>query len=271
MSSELERRLEGLLAELPESEPEVGERALAAALLALRPLSARRRTFRTGSLVFAVAAVVMAITAGSLAAAGALHVSFGPKPKPVTPPLALPSGAAGIAVVRDGKLSVVTRSGFRLQGLPVSAASLSPHALFVAAGIGDSLVAMAPDGRRAWSHPTGGTVVAIAWAPFGNRIAYVVNAGPRLVLHVIWGNGTNDAVIDRGVRATRPAWRADSLAFVYLGGGGRAVVYDLSHETHRTVAGLGATRCATTALAWAGGRPMLRCTTRRSVFREVRR
>ena len=40
--------------------------------------------------------------------------------------------------------------------VPATAAALSPRALYVAAGIGDSLVAMAPDGRRAWSHPAGG-------------------------------------------------------------------------------------------------------------------
>ena len=77
---------------------------------------------------------------------------------------------------------------------------------------------MAPNGRRAWSHPAGargaperscGSVVAIAWAPDGFRIAYVVRTSARrFVLHVIWGNGTHDTVIDRSVRAVRPSWRA---------------------------------------------------------------
>ena len=238
MSSELERRLEGLLAELPVPEPEVEERALSAALAAVRLSHGSSRTLRAGVLAFAAAALLLAIAAGSLAAVGALHVSFGQTAKPANAPLSLPDGAAGVAVVADGKLSVVTRSGFRLQGLPVSTADLSPHALFVAAGIGHSLVAMSPNGRRAWSHPVGGTVVAIAWAPFGNRIAYVVHTRHRLVLHVIWGNGTNDAVIDRSVRAVRPAWRADSLAFAYVGAGGTPIIYDLAHETHRRAPGL---------------------------------
>ena len=95
---------------------------------------------------------------------------------------------------------------------------------------------MAPDGRRAWSHPAGGKVVAIAWAPDGFRIAYVVHAGRRFVLHVIYGNGIHDTTIDRSVRAVRPSWRADSLAFAYVGGGGRAVVYDVGHESRRVVA-----------------------------------
>lgn len=271
MPSELERRLEGLFDELPEPEPGVGERAVAAAVAAVHPSPPSRRVLRTGSLVFAAAVVLLAIAAGSLAAAGALHVSFGHKTKPVTTPLSLPSGANGIEVVIDGKLSVVTRSGFRLQGLPVSTAELSPHALFVAAGIGRSLVAMAPNGRRAWSEPVAGTVAAIAWAPFGNRIAYIVHTTHRFVLHVIWGNGKNDMVIDRSVRAVRPAWRADSLAFAYLGGGGKAVVYDLAHATHRSVPGFRAVHCRFSALGWVGGKPVSHCMTRPSASREVRR
>ena len=90
---------------------------------------------------------------------------------------------------------------------------------------------MAPNGRRAWSHAAGGKVVSIAWAPDGFRIAYVVDAGHRFVLHLIYGNGIHDTTIDRSVRAVQPSWRADNLAFAYVGGGGRAVVYDLGHKT----------------------------------------
>ena len=236
MSSELEQRLETMLTGAPEPEAGAGEEALHRALRALQPAAAAHRGVRTVALAFAAALVLLAIAAGSLAAAGALHVSFGTKTKPpVTMHLTLPRRADGIAVVVDGRLSVVTKGGFRLQGLPVSAAALSPHALYVAAGIGRSLVAMAPDGRRAFSHPAGGRVVAIAWAPDGFRIAYVVDTGRRFVLRAIYGNGTHDEVIDRSVRPVRPSWRADSLAFAYVGGGGSAVVYDLGHSSRRVV------------------------------------
>jgi hypothetical protein len=236
MSSELERRLEGLLAAAPEPDPGAGEEALHRALQALRPAAPARRGLRTAVLAFAAAVVLLAITAGSLAGAGALHVSFGAKkkPRPVKAQLALPKGAHGIAAIVDGRLSVVTRGG-RMQGKRVSSAALSPRALYVAAGIGRSLVAMAPDGQRAWSHAAGGKVVAIAWAPDGFRIAYVVRHGHRLALHVIWGTGTHDTLIDRTVRAVRPSWRADSLAVAYVGVGGRAVVYDLGHASHKVV------------------------------------
>lgn len=238
MSSELERRLEAVFAEAPEPDPGAGEEALHRALRALRPVAAPRRGLRAAVLAFAAIVVLLVIAAGSLAAAGALHVSFGAKakPRPATTQLVLPEGANGIAAVVDGRLSVVTNGGFRLQGLPVSAAALSPHALFVAAGIGHSLVAMAPDGRRAWSHPAGGKVVAIAWAPDGFRIAYVVHAGRHFVLHVIYGNGIHDTTVDRSVRAVRPSWRGNSLAFAYVGGGGRAILYDVGHENRHVVA-----------------------------------
>lgn len=241
MSSELERALEALLVEAPEPEDGVGERALERALASLAPPPRRaRRRLRVALVLVAAALGLLALAAGSLAAAGALHVSFGQaKKRPVAQRvLTLPRGAAGVARIADGRLSVVTRSGFRLQGLPVTAAALSPHALYVAAGIHDSLVAMSPDGRRrAWSHPTAGRVVAIAWAPDGLRIAYVVRAGKRLVLHTIWGNGTHDSVIDRSVRAVPPLWRAGSLAFAYVGGGGRTILYDLAHRKHSVVPG----------------------------------
>src|SRR5581483_9683817 len=139
------------------------------------------------------------------------------KPHPaVTGRLMLPRGANGIAAIVDGRLSVVIRGGFRLQGQRATAAALSPHALYVAAGVGHSLVAMAPDGRLAWSHPTGGTVVAIAWAPDGLRIVYVVRRGRHLVLGTIYGNGRQNLTVDRSVRGVRPSWRADSLAFAYV-------------------------------------------------------
>jgi hypothetical protein len=240
MSSELERRLEGMLAAAPQPEPGAREEALHRALRALRPDAPARRGLRTAVLVFAAALVLLAIAAGSLAAVGALHVSFGSttKQRPAITQLALPKGANGVAAIVDGRLSVVTRGG-RLHGLPATAAALSPHALYVAAGIGKSIAAMAPDGRRAWSHAARGPVVAIAWAPDGFRIAYVVHAGRRFVLHAIWGDGSHDTVVDRSVRAVRPSWRADSLAFAYVGAGGRAIVYDVGHQSRR-VAGAAA-------------------------------
>jgi hypothetical protein len=240
MSSELERRLEGFLTDAPGPDPGAGEEALHRALRALHPSAPPRRGLRTAVLVFAAGAVLLAIAAGSLAAAGALHVSFGSKAQShptKSGPLKLPERTNGVAAVVDGRLSVVIKGGFRLQ-VEATTAALSPHALYVAAGIGHSLVAMAPSGRRAWSHAVRGRVVAITWASNGLQIAYVVQSGHHLALHLIYGNGKNDRTIDRSVRPVHPSWRADSLAVAYVGRGGKAIVYDLGHERHRVAASL---------------------------------
>jgi len=257
MQNEIDAQLARLFSELPEADGEVGDRALARALDALpTPRPAPRPRVRTLAILCAAALVLFALAAGALAAAGALHVSFGassPRQKTATASqLSVPAGARGIAAVVDGRLWLTTSSGFRLQGLPVTAAALSPHALYVAAGIGHSLVAMAPDGRRAWSHPTTGPVAAIGWAPDGLRIAYVVADGGGFRLYVIEGNGTRDELIDRAVRPVQPSWRADSLAVAYVAAGGRPVVYDLGHRSRQVISSPSARDATRLAFAPSG-------------------
>ncbi len=78
MSSDLERRLEALLVEAPEPEAGVGERALERSLAALpEPRRRERRRLRVAVVLVAAALGLLVLAAGSLAAAGALHVSFG--------------------------------------------------------------------------------------------------------------------------------------------------------------------------------------------------
>ncbi len=205
MSREIETQLEQLFAQLPEPDPAVTERALAKAVdaLAVQPLRPRR-PLRAFALLLAAALALLAVAAGALAAAGALHVSLGQPThhtRQTTTPAAaaelqVPPGAHGIAIVVGGRLWLTTSNGLRLQGLPVSAATLSPRALYVAAGIGNSLVAMAPSGRRAWSHPTAGSVTAIAWAPDGIQHRLRRPARPPL-----------PAASDRRQRPQRPPHR----------------------------------------------------------------
>ena len=247
MPSGPESRLRELLAQLPTATKAVEDRALAAALAALPPAGARsRRPVRTAFLVAAGAILLLAVSAGALAAAGALHVSLGRSGRsaqqraPLVPRLIVPRGARGIAAVVGGRLWFTSRSGLRIEGLPVESAALSPHALYVAAGIGDSLVVMAPNGTRAWSHPAGGCVVAIAWAPSGLRIAYVVQRTTGGVqLRTIEGDGDHDRMLDAAVRAVAPSWRADALAVAYVGAGGHPVVYDFARRAHHVVGGVG--------------------------------
>jgi hypothetical protein len=257
MHNEIDAQIARLFSELPEADAEVSDRALTRALAALpTPRLAPRPPARTLAILTTAAVVLLASTAGALAAAGALHVSFGassPNQKTATvSQLTVPPGARGIAAVVDGRLWLTTSSGFRLQGLPVTAAALSPHALYVAAGIGHALVAIAPDGHRAWSHPTAGPVAAIGWAPDGLRIAYVVAEPGGFRLHVIEGNGTRDELIDRAVRTVRPSWRADSLAVAYVAAGGRPVVYDLGHRSRRTISSPSARDATRLAFAPSG-------------------
>jgi hypothetical protein len=239
MSTDLEARLRRRLS-LPASSGDAEERGLRRALGALP--AAERPRHRVRALTFALAATVagMTIAAGALAAAGALHVSIGrtskASPRATASTLVLPSGLNGIAAVIDGRLWLTTKGGTRIEGLPVASAELSPHALYVGAGIGHTLVVMAPNGRRAWAHATRGDVSAISWAPDGLLIAYVVHVGGGFQLRMIEGDGDHDRLIDPSVRAVRPSWRADALALAYVGAGGHAVVYDLAHRS-RTVTG----------------------------------
>jgi len=242
MSLELERQLERLL-RAPNADGHVERRALALALDTLpHETKGTRRRARIVVLSGVATLVLLAVAAAGLATAGALHVSLGPSPgkrapsPPEAPQLHVPAGADAVVAVVDRQLWLATRSGLRIQGLPVRSATLSPHALYVAAGIGSSLVAMAPNGTRAWSHQAGGQVVAIAWAPDGLRIAYVVRRGDRFRLRTIEGNGNDDRLLDAQVRPVTPSWRADSLAVAYVGRGGRPVVYDFAHDSHRVTA-----------------------------------
>ena len=241
MSSDLDRRLRRAL-DAPRSGRDVEERALATALAALPARPQRHR--RAPVLAAAAALAAATVAAAGALAAGTLHVSLGepaakPAAKPVAravaPRLVVPPGTRGIAAVVDGRLWLTTADGVRIEGLRVTSAELSPRALYVAAGIGRTLVATAPDGRRAWAYPAGGSVAAIAWAPSGLEIAYVVRRRGGFELRMIEGEGDHDRLVDTAVRPGRPAWRADSLALAYVGAGGRAVVYDLGHESRAVV------------------------------------
>ena len=62
MSSELERRLEAMLADAPEPDPGAGEEALHRAVRALRPVATPRRGLRTAALVFAAMYRLLALS-----------------------------------------------------------------------------------------------------------------------------------------------------------------------------------------------------------------
>jgi hypothetical protein len=248
MSSDLERRLSRALRELPAPARDATERARRAALAVL-PRSARRYRFGSRRTLVVAGATLALLGAGAAAlAAIGVEVRLGPPKRQQRPPsgqlLELPRGAHGFAVFSGGKLWLTTRAGVRIQGLGVSAVSLSPRARYVAVGLGRQLVAMAPSGRHAWARTTRGRILSAAWSPDGLKIAYVVErvsarAAHRNELRLIEGDGDHDRLLDVGVAAVPPAWRADSLALAYAGVGGRAIVYDLGHLSRKLVQ----TRC----------------------------
>jgi hypothetical protein len=160
----------------------------------------------------------------------------------------VPEGARGIALVAGGRLWLGTREGLGVQGLAASAAELSPNATYAAVGIGRSLVAIAPDGRRAWSRRAPGPVVAAAWAPNPIAIAYVVRRGGAHELRVVEGDGDGDRLVDPDVAPSRPSWRADTHALAYVGGDGRARVAEYPSLATGPVPGQGA---AVAAVAFA--------------------
>ncbi len=221
--SDLERRLRRALRGLPGGSEEARERAERAALDALRP---GVRPVRPRWAVALASLAIGAVAAGAaLAATDRLDVRIGAPRETATAaapgPVRVPAGADGLALVAGGRLWMGTRAGLGVQGLAVTAAELSPSALFVAVGIGRSLVAMAPDGQEAWTHPAGGAVVAAAWAPNPIVVAYVVRRGDRHELRAIEGDGENDLLVDADVRPVRPSWRADTHAIAYVGADGR--------------------------------------------------
>ena len=234
MSTELERQLRAGFGRLPKPTREASARARSAALAALGPGHSRSR----GGLLLVAFAITFVIGAGAaaLAATGKLHVGIGAQTSPartVPTRLSVPRGSHGVAVVAGGKLWLATRGGLRIEGMPVSAAELSPRALYAVVGIGSSLVALAPGNRRPWVHQTGGRVMSAAWSPDGLKIAYVVARPGADELRLIEGDGSPDRLLARGVRPVKPSWRADSLAVAYVDARGRAAVYDLSTSSTR--------------------------------------
>ena len=269
--TDLDRRIRDALGALPEGAPDARRRAERAALDALPSAAARRRP--RWILAAAAMAAAAAVAGVALAATDRLEVRIGPEPAPepvarvpqAPPPgqVRVPAEARGLALVAGGRLWLGTRSGLGVQRLAASTAELSPNALFTAAGLGDALVAMAPDGRRAWSVPTPGEVAAIAWAPNPIAVAYVVRRGDRHELRVIEGDGDGDRLVDPDVRPVRPAWRADTQALAYVGRGGavRVAAYpSLATSDALTPPGDGAA-----AVAYAPGGDRLAVATATSV------
>ena len=216
MPSELEQRLSAAFRR-PLPTKDATTRARAAALATL-PEPARSSLGWVAAIAATAVLMVVGLGAAALAASGKLHVVLGTR-RPVTRApahLAVPPHTHGIALVAGGKLWLTTRRGLRIEAMPVSAAELSPRALYAVVGVGSSLVALAPGRRHAWTHQTSGRVVAASWSPDGLKIAYVVRHRSGTQLRMIEGDGDHDRLLDSHVAPAKPSWRADSLAITYF-------------------------------------------------------
>src|SRR2546423_5736425 len=157
MSAELEQQLRAAFGRLPKPSREASARARSAALAAIGPRGGRSSSVLV--LVFVAVAFAVGAGAAALAATGNLRVDIGARRQPARPVptrLSVPPGSHGLALVAGGKLWLATRNGLRIEGMPGSAAQLSPRALYAVVGLGSSLVALAPGNRRPWVRPTGG-------------------------------------------------------------------------------------------------------------------
>ena len=235
MSADLERELRGAFADLPGPGPDVTARARAASLATLPPQRGHGRR----RIVVAAAAVAgaAALGAAALAATGQLHVELGAPARSrtaIVTHLTFPPRTHGIALVAGGRLWLATRDGLRIEGMPASAAELSPRALYAVVGVGSSLVAFAPGHRRAWTHQIPGPAVAAAWSPDGLKIAYVVRTRRGAQLRLIEGDGDHDRLLDARVAPAKPAWRHDSLRIGYVRANGRSATFDLADGMRTT-------------------------------------
>jgi hypothetical protein len=226
-----ERRVERALEGLPDPDTSAEEQTRRVALDALS--TPTPRIGRRATLLIAAALAVGLAGGGALAAFGGALRDEPPPPKrpaevaaPATGKIVAPPSATGVTALVDGKLWLATRNGLTMEGFPANAAALSPAARFVVLGVGASLVAMVPDGRRAWSLATPGGIVGAAWAPNPILIAYVVTTRSANELWLVEGNGDNPQRIVGDVAPVTPSWRPDSLAIAYVDHQGRAMVYD---------------------------------------------
>jgi WD40 repeat protein len=217
---------------------------------AARPVATAVGRYRRRGRVLGLAlAVVLAVTAVAVAAQPphwVRHVlgagSSSPHPRTTLGPLPagrlLVSSSAGTWIVRG--------DGTRMRLGPWTAATWSPRGLYVAASRGQSLSAVAPNGRVAWTIVARGAVRDAAWSPDGYRIAYRRDD----VLAVVAGDGTGARVFAGPVAPVAPAWRPGAPhTLAWAGAGGRVVVADV--DTGAVVWRSAAVLRGVRSLAWS--------------------
>lgn len=197
------------------------------AAFATRRPRRRRPRAAAAALATGVAFVAVAVAAASTPPGAAVRgwvadvIGVAP-PAPRSALGPLPSGRMLVTSPRGAW--IVGRDGSRRLLGGYAGASWSPRGLYIAAWRGDSVFAVAPDGRVAWSLRTPGRVADARWSPDGFRVAYRRAGG----LGVVAGDGNGARPLAARVRPAAPAWRPGrphSLAWVDAAG--HAVVRDV--------------------------------------------
>jgi hypothetical protein len=230
MPSELERRLERALSDVPvEASSDAHDRARDAALAAATtPAPGRGSRWR----VVIGAAVAMAlVTTGVTLATGDRPFTDAAtltKPPPTTRLHTglLPRGASAFSILAGGRAWVAIPHHVLLNGAPRSVIAVSPGAVYLLEAHGRKLRAVAAGtGRVVQTQRTAGPVSAAVWSPFPIRIAYLTEVGGHQQLHDEWGTLSHDYLVDRDVATVVPSWRWDSLAVAYVRADGRVAVH----------------------------------------------
>jgi hypothetical protein len=111
-----------------------------------------------------------------------------------------------LLVASDRGLWIVRCDGSRKRLGDWTTGSWSPHAKHIVVASASTLAAIRPDGTVRWRHTLPAKVADPRWSPNGYHVAY--RAGTRM--HVIWGNGINDATLPGRAAPAAPAWQPDA-------------------------------------------------------------
>jgi hypothetical protein len=111
-----------------------------------------------------------------------------------------------LLVASDRGLWIVSGDGSRKRLGDWTTGSWSPHAKHIVVASGGTVAAIRPDGTVRWRHTLAAGVHDPRWSPNGFHIAY--RAGTRM--HVIWGNGINDATLPGRAATAAPAWQPNA-------------------------------------------------------------
>jgi hypothetical protein len=263
MPDELEERLERALGDLAPG-ADVTERARAAAMAALPASRTRSRqplvlVAAACAVAFVFGGVTLAATGGGLPLVGGEshhHRQAPPQARARHPGIQLPRGAIAFSATGGGRAWLVTSSGARLRGKPLSALAVSPGAINLLEGSGRALAAVAvSDGHVAFTRRVPGEPIAAAWAPAGIRIAYVVRTAEGDRLYDMYGNGRHAFLVAPRTDGGTPTWRWDSLAFAYVRPDGTVMVHSvISGATSAVARRCGLGRPADIAFAPFGGK-----------------